>query len=311
MAEPSIQTPQDKPGDRALRRIGYIGLGDMGMPIAGKLLTAGFELTVCDRNPAVTQAMAARGARVAATPKDVADECEIVFACLPAPAISEEVAFGDKGVGQGSKIRLYIENSTIGAASMRRIAESMAVRGIGMLDAPVSGGPTGAAAGRLSCFVAGSDGHYASAQDALRGMCDRLFHIGKTPGQSQVLKLANNLINAANLTIASEMLAMATRAGIDLATAVEVINASTGRNRSTEDTFKSQIINGKYSVGARLDILAKDVALAVAEAETLGASHVATDGVHAVWARAMAEGHGREDLTRIQQFIVAQGRKGQ
>ena len=292
-------------------RIGYIGLGDMGMPIAGKLLAAGFDLTVCDRNPAVTDAMAKRGARVVATPKAVADECEIVFSCLPAPAISEDVAFGENGVVHGSKIKIYIENSTIGAASMRRIVQGMGQRGIGMLDAPVSGGPTGVAAGRLSCFASGSDEHYAFAEAALRGMCDRLFHIGKTPGQSQVLKLANNLINAANFTIASEMLAMTTRAGIDLAAAVEVINVSTGRNRATEETFKSQIINGKYSVGARLDILAKDVALAIAEAESLGASHMAADGVQAVWAKAMAEGHGKEDLTRLQQFIVAQGRKDQ
>lgn len=290
-------------------RLGYIGLGDMGMPLAGKLLAAGFELTVCDRNPAVTDAMAGRGARVAATPQAVADECEIVFSCLPAPAISEEVAFGEGGVVHGGRIRVYIENSTIGSATMRRIAQGMARRGVGMLDAPVSGGPGGVAAGRLSCFVSGRDEHYAFAQPALAGMCDRLFHIGQEPGQSQVLKLANNLLNAANLTIASEMLAMAERAGIDMATAVEVINVSTGRNRATEETIKLQIINGKYSVGARLDILAKDVALAVAEAESLGASHIATDGVHAVWSRAMSEGHGKEDLTRIQQFIVAQGRK--
>jgi len=290
-------------------RIGYIGLGDMGMPIAGKLLAAGFQLTVCDRNPAVTAAMAARGAHVAATPREVADACEIVFACLPAPAISEEVASGANGVAQGSMVKVYIENSTIGAQAMRRIAQGMGARGIGLLDAPVSGGPTGVAAGRLSCFVSGANPHFKLAEAALTGMCDRLFHIGETPGQSQVLKLANNLINAASLTISSEMLAMATRAGIDPVVAIDVINASTGRNRATEQTIKEQVLTGKYSVGARLDILAKDVDLAIAEAEGLGASHMAADGVQAVWRAAMAGGHGKEDLTRIQQFIVAQGRK--
>ncbi|MBC7379318.1 MAG: NAD(P)-dependent oxidoreductase [Burkholderiaceae bacterium] len=293
----------------AKTRIGYIGLGDMGMPIAGKLLDAGFELTVCDSNPVAAQKMADRGARVLPTPADVASDAEIVFSCLPAPAISEEVAFGDKGIVHGRRIRVYIENSTIGQAAMQRIAAGMAARGIGLLDAPVSGGPTGAAAGRLSCFVSGSDEHYGFAQAALRGMCDRLFHIGKTPGQSQVLKLANNLINAASLTISSEMLAMATRAGIDPAVAIDVINASTGRNRATEQTIKEQILTGRYSVGARLDILAKDVDLAIAEAESLGASHMASDGVQAVWRAAMAQGRGKEDLTRIQQFIVSQGKE--
>lgn len=293
----------------AKTRIGYIGLGDMGMPIAGKLLAAGFDLTVCDRNPAVTQKMAERGVRVLATPAEVASDAEIVFSCLPAPAISEEVAFGANGVVHGSKVKVYIENSTIGAQTMRRIAAGMAARNIGLLDAPVSGGPTGVAAGRLSCFVSGANAHYLLAGDALAGMCDRLFHIGEVPGQSQVLKLANNLINAACLTISSEMLAMATRAGIDPTVAIDVINASTGRNRATEQTIKDQIISGRYSTGARLDILAKDVDLAIAEAKGLGASHMAADGVQAVWRAAMAEGRGKEDLTRIQQFIVSQGKE--
>ena len=291
------------------RRIGYIGLGDMGMPIAGKLLAAGFQLTVCDTNPAAADKMAARGARVAATAQEVANECEVVFACLPTPAISEEVALGPNGVVNGTRVKVYIENSTIGAQTMRRIAQGMAARNIGLLDAPVSGGPTGLAAGRMSCFVSGANAHYKIAEAALAGMCDRLFHIGEIPGQSQVLKLANNLINAANLTIASEMLAMATRAGIDPAVAIDVINASTGRNRATEQTIKDQIITGKYAVGARLDILAKDVDLAIAEAQGLGASHTASDGVQAVWRAAMAEGRGKQDLTRIQQYIVAQGRQ--
>lgn len=290
-------------------RIGYIGLGDMGMPIAGKLLAAGIDLTVCDRNPAAAERMATRGARVLSSPREVANECEIVFSCLPGLAVSEEVAFGESGVIHGSAIKVYIENSTIGAATMRRIADGLAAHDIGVLDAPVSGGPLGAAAGRMSCFVSGSDAHYAFAENALRAMCDRLFHIGKTPGQSQVLKLANNLMNAANMTHACEMLAMTTRAGIDMAKALEVINVSTGRSRVTEQTMLEQIANGKYAVGARLEIVAKDVALAVTEAESLGVSHTAADGVKAVWTAAMAAGRGKDDLSRIEQFITAQARK--
>jgi 3-hydroxyisobutyrate dehydrogenase-like beta-hydroxyacid dehydrogenase len=292
-------------------RIGYIGLGDMGMPIASKLLAAGLDLTVCDRNPAAAERFATRGARVLASPREVANECEIVFSCLPGLAISEEVALGENGVVHGSAIKVYIENSTIGAATMRGIAEVLAAHAIGVLDAPVSGGPLGAAAGRLSCFVAGADAHYAFAEKALSAMCDRLFHIGQTPGQSQVLKLANNLMNAANMTHACEMLAMTTRAGIDMAKALEVINVSTGRSRVTEQTMLEQIVSGKYAVGARLDIVAKDVALAVAEAEALGVSHTAADGVNAVWTAAMAAGRGKEDLSRIEQFITAQARKGE
>lgn len=292
----------------ARRRVGYIGLGDMGRPIACKLLAAGFDLTVCDSNPAMAERLAAEGARIAATPAEVASDAEIVFACLPAPAISEDVAYGPHGAVHGSRVKLYVENSTIGQASMQRIAAAMQARGIGMLDAPVSGGPLGAAAGRMSCFVAAADADYALAEAALRGMCDRLFHVGQTPGQSQVLKLANNLLNAACLTISSEMLEMAVRAGIEPAMAIDVINASTGRNRATEETIKLQVLTGKYAAGARLDILAKDVALAIVEAEALQVSHTAADGVAAVWQAAMDAGRGKDDLTRIHQFIAAQYR---
>lgn len=297
-------------GETARTRVGYIGLGDMGRPIALRLLAAGFDLTVCDRNPAATERLAAQGARVAGTPAEVASEAEIVFACLPAPAISEAVAGGPEGVVHGDKVRVYIENSTIGAATMQRIAAVMAARRIGLLDAPVSGGPLGAAAGRMSCFVAGGDADYAHAEAALRGMCDRLFHIGTTPGQSQVLKLANNLINAACLTISSEMLQMAASAGIDRQTALDVINASTGRNRATEETLQRQVVSGRYATGARLDILAKDVALAIAEADAQGVSHTAADGVQAVWQAAMAAGRGPDDLSRIYDFIATQARTG-
>lgn len=292
---------------RTKPRLGYIGLGAMGQPIALRLLAAGFALTVCDRHPAAAERLAAAGARVAATPAEVASEAETVFACLPSPAVSEQVAGGPQGVVHGSAVRLYIENSTIGAASMQRIAAALAPRGIGLLDAPVSGGPLGAAAGRMSCFVAAAEADYAQAEPALRAMCDRLFHIGATPGQSQVLKLANNLLNAACLTISSEMLQMAVRAGIPAATALEVVNASTGRNRATEETLKAQILTGRYGTGARLDILAKDVDLALAEAAHLGAPHAASQGVQAVWQAAMQAGRGGEDLSRIYDFIAAQG----
>lgn len=288
--------------------VGYIGLGDMGGPIARRLAASGFSLTVCDRNPEAAARLAAAGATVVATPAEVASAADIVFACLPSPAVSEQVALGPEGVVHGTRMTLYVENSTIGADMLRRIAAGLRERGIGMLDAPVSGGPIAAAEGRMSCFVAAATADFARAEPVLRGMCDRLFHIGQTPGQSQVLKLANNLLNAACLTVSCEMLEMAVRAGIDMATALEVLNVSTGRNRATEETIPRQVLSGRYATGARLDILAKDVGLALAEAEGLGAPHTASDAVGTVWQAAMAAGLGGDDLSRIQQFIAAQGR---
>ncbi len=288
-------------------RLGYIGVGDMGRPLALRLLRAGFALTVCDTNPAAASVLEAAGAQVAATPAATASQAELVFACLPAPAISEQVAYGANGVIHGTTIKLYVEMSTIGAATMRRIAAVLGERDIGVLDAPVSGGPRGEANGHLTCFVAAARANFDRATAALQGLSDRLFHVGETPGQAQVLKLANNMLNAGNLTLACEMVLMARRAGIDAAMAIDVINASTGRSRATEDTFKSQILSGAFHTGARLNILQKDVVLAVMEAEALGAAHSTASAVRATWDAAAAAGRGSDDLSTIYRFIDEQG----
>ncbi len=285
-------------------RLGMIGVGDMGRPMALRLLRAGFELTVYDTNPAAFTDLVAHGARAGTSAQDVASRAELVFACLPSPAISERVALGEGGVIHGSSVRHYVEMSTIGSASMQRIATGLRARSIAVLDAPVSGGPTGERAGRLTCFVAAAREHFDQAEPVLRALADRLFHVGETPGQAQVLKLANNMLNAANLSLAIEMVLMARRAGIDEAMAIEVINASTGRSRATEETFKTQILSGAFNTGARLSILHKDVVLAVAQAQALGVEHSAAQAVRALWDAAEAQGLGSQDLSRIYHFIA-------
>jgi len=286
-------------------RLGFIGVGDMGGPLARRLLRAGIPLAVHDINPAAVDAMVALGAQAATSPQDVASRAELVFACLPSPSISEQVALGEGGVIHGTAIRQYVEMSTIGAATLEAIAAALARRALAVLDAPVSGGPTGERAGRLTCFVAAPRAEFERAEPALRALSDRLFHVGERPGQAQVLKLANNMLNAANLALAVEMVLMARRAGVSEATAIEVINASTGRSRATEETFKNQILSGAFATGARLDILAKDVELAVQQARSLGIEHSAAEAVRSLWAQAVAQGHGPEDLSRIYHFIAA------
>ncbi len=285
-------------------RLGMIGVGDMGRPLALRLVRAGFALAVHDTNPEAVRALVEAGATAAASAHDVACRADTVFACLPAPAISERVALGEGGVAGGSTIRRYIEMSTIGQACMERIGAGLAARGIALLDAPVSGGPTGERAGRLTCFVATPREHFEVAGPALRGLSDRLFHVGEKPGQAQVLKLANNMLNAANLSLAIEMVLMARRAGIDETTALDVINASTGRSRATEETLRTQVLSGAFRTGARLDILRKDTVLAVEQAQALGVEHSAAAAVRALWDAAVERGFGPLDLSHIYHFIA-------
>jgi len=285
--------------------VGFIGLGDMGRPLARRLQRAGISLVVCDTNAQALEEFVSAGAQAAATPREVASLAPLVITCLPHPDISREVAYGNDGLVHGTAIRHHVEISTVGHQCMRDMAETLARQGIEVLDAPVSGGPRGEARGRLICFVAGSQAGFETARPVLEALSDRLFHVGREPGQSQVLKLANNLLGAANLTIASEMVNMAIAAGVDPQAAIDVINVSTGRNRATEEIFESQILSGNFKLGARLNILQKDVSLAIGEAKRLGVSHRAADGVQAVWEAAVAAGHGQEDLSRIFEHIAA------
>ncbi|WP_168226773.1 NAD(P)-dependent oxidoreductase [Rhodoferax sediminis] len=280
-----------------------IGVGDMGRPLAMRLLKADFELAVYDVNPEAVADLVAQGASAGESPQGVASCAELVFACLPSPAVSERVALGPDGVIHGTAIRQYVEMSTIGYICMQRIASGLWARSIALLDAPVSGGPLGAKAGRLTCFVAAPRAQFEDAEPALLGVCDRLFHVGEEPGQAQVLKLANNMLNAANLSLAIEMVLMVRGAGIDEAMAIDVINASTGRSRATEETFKTQILSGAFRTGAKLSIASKDVELAVEQARMLGVEHSVAQAVSLLWKAAETQGHGGSDLSRIYDFI--------
>lgn len=284
-------------------RVGFIGLGSMGGALARRLLRQGLPLVVCDTNQALAESFVAQGARVASSPATLASQVDIAMACLPAPAISEAVACGEKGVFHGQGLKVYVEMSTIGAPCMEGIAARLAERGIGTLDAPVSGGPAGVANGNLTCMVSGATDDVDRAAVPLAAVADRLFHVGELPGQAQVLKLANNLLTAANLALASEMVHMARRAGIAAERAVEVINASSGRTRATEATFPQQILSGRFDIGATIAILHKDVALALAEARRLGAEHTGASGIEAAWRHAIDAGCGALDMSVIYRHI--------
>mgnify|MGYP000218045279 CR=1 FL=1 len=281
-----------------------IGLGAMGGALAQRLLQSGLDLVVHDLDADAVAQLVAQGAQAGSSPRDVACRAEVVLACLPSPEVSEQVALGTEGIIHGTLVRQYVEMSTIGVETTQRLASALAARSISLLDAPVSGGRIGAASGRLTCFVAAPRADFDAAAPALRGLCDRLFHIGERPGQAQILKLANNMLNAANLCLAVEMVLMARKAGIDEATAIEVINASTGRSRATEETFRTQILTGAFDTGGKIAIAHKDVVLAVEQARALGVEHSVARAACALWEAAAEAGHGGEDLSRIYQFVA-------
>lgn len=249
-----------------MEQIAFIGVGRMGGPMASRLLAAGHALAVHDPIPAATAALARQGARVASSAVEAARGAAIVMASLPSPATVRALA---AELARASGIAVFVDLSTSGPAASQAVSELLAPAGIAAVDAPVSGGVKGAAAGTLTLMVSGPPQAVARVQPLLE-VLGRVIVVGEKPGLGQTLKLANNLMSAASLAIASEALAMGVKAGLDPAVMLEVINASSGRNSATQDKIPKHVLNRKFDFGFANALSFKDVRLCLEEAEALG-----------------------------------------
>lgn len=251
---------------KALERIAFIGVGRMGGPMAARLLAAGHTVSVFDPSPAAVEALQRQGAQRAASAVEAARGASVVFASLPTPAIVRALADELAAV---PGIAVFVDLSTSGPAASQAVAATLAPAGIAAVDAPVSGGVKGAAAGTLTLMVSGPQGAVQRVQPLLAHF-GRVVVVGEKPGLGQTLKLANNLMSAASLAIASEAMAMGVKAGIDPAVMIEVINASSGRNSATQDKIPKHVLNRRFDFGFANALSFKDVRLCLDEAEALG-----------------------------------------
>ena len=188
---------------------------------------------------------------------------------LPTPEVVRAVALGPDGLIHGGALRTYVDLSTTGQAVAVEVAAALAERGVATLDAPVSGGVRGAINGTLAVMVAGP----APALERVRPLLEvfgRVFHVGERPGLGQLMKLANNFLSATAIVATAEAVVLGVKGGLDPATMLEVINASTGRNTASEDKFPRQILTGNYAAGFTAGLLTKDLGLCAAAAEALG-----------------------------------------
>ena len=259
-------------------RIGFIGVGQMGAPMAERLVASGREVAVFDVNAAAMRPLVARGAIAAGSARAAAAGAEIVFACLPSPEVSKSVALGPDGIAGVEGLRVYVETSTIGTAAIKAIAAGLGARGITVLDSPVSGGPRGARAGKLATMVAGDRAAFDRVRPLFDAIAGKVFYVGAEPGLAQITKLANNMISAAGMAVAMEAAVMAVKAGVDAHTLIDVVNASTGRNTATTDKFPQSILPRTFDYGGKLATMYKDVELCFAEARALGRADVGGRG---------------------------------
>lgn len=284
------------------KHLGFIGLGRMGGPMAARLLEAGHSLTVYDTNDNAMQPLVERGVKPASSPAEVASKAAIVLLSLPVPSVVQSVALGENGVIAGNQVETVIDLSTTGPATATATAQGLATRGITWVDAPVSGGVTGARNGTLALMVSCPEGTF-EAIDPILKVFGRTFYTGNKPGLAQVVKLANNLLAATALVVSSEALAMGVKAGVDAKVMVDIINASSGRNSATEDKFPRAILPRSFDFGFATALSYKDVRLCVDEAESMGVPMVVGAAVRQMLAVTQARFGPDSDFTSIAKVV--------
>ena len=247
-------------------RIGFIGVGRMGSGMVGRLLAAGHAVTVHDPTGAALAAAVGKGAGAAGSAAEVAAAAPIVMASVPTPAIARATAAALAGA---PGLEVFVDLSTSGPQAAQAIAAQLGARGVAAVDAPVSGGVTGAASGKLAIMASGPAAAVQRVRPLLAEL-GRVFVVGERPGLGQTVKLANNLMSAASLAIAAEALAMGAKAGVDPAVMLEILNASSGRNSATQDKIPRHVLNRRFDFGFANALSFKDVRLCLDEAEALG-----------------------------------------
>jgi 3-hydroxyisobutyrate dehydrogenase-like beta-hydroxyacid dehydrogenase len=276
--------------------IGFIGLGNMGFPMARRLIEAKHRLVVFDQRKEAVDKLVALGAQAASSPKDVADRAETVLASLPSLQASLEVATGKDGVIEGKLVKRFVDLSTVGSHMAVRIHDLLAKRNLVQLDCPVSGGVGGAEKGTLAVMVSGPRADYEAVKPAL-DVIGKVFFIGEKPGSAQTMKLANNLLSATAMVATSEAVAMGVKSGLDPAVMIEVINAGSGMNTASRDKFPRSILPRTFDYGFATGLMVKDVRLCLEEAKSLGLSMEVAEAVGRLWEVIIREMGAESDFT--------------
>ena len=251
------------------KHLGFIGLGNMGAPMAGRLLDAGYALTVFDTRADALRPFVAKGAQTASSPAALASAVDTVLVSLPTPDIVKQVVLGPDGLSSGTKLRTFVDLSTTGPRTAEEIAKELAAKGIAALDSPVSGGVGGAQKGTLAVMISGPKERFEALRPALE-IIGKVFYLGEKPGLGQMMKLANNLLSATALAITSEAMVLGVKAGLDPKVMLDVINAGSGRNSASQDKFPKAILPRTFDFGFANGLMYKDVKLCLEEASALG-----------------------------------------
>jgi 3-hydroxyisobutyrate dehydrogenase len=286
-------------------RIGFIGLGTMGVKMAERLLKAGHDLVVHNRTRAKEEPLAALGARRAASPAECAAHRDLVITMVADTPDVQAVVLGDEGavlgMQQGS---VLVDMSTISPATTRRLAAALAEHDVDMLDAPVSGGSEGAANGTLSIMVGGEEAVLARVRPALDVLGKTVTHVGSI-GAGQVAKAVNQVILAGTYASVAEGMALAQVAGIDVQAALRALGGGAAASWVLENRA-ANMLTGSYPLGFRTRLHRKDLGIALAAARDLGVAIPVAAFVEQLETSLVTQGYGDEDVSNIARVVRRQ-----
>ena len=287
-------------------RIGFIGLGNMGNPMAANLISAGYPLVCYDI--AGTRERAPEGAEIAASVTQIAGSADFAILSVASRQAVEDIA-DEIAAANDRTVSIVVDTSTIGSMTARAAEARLATADIAYIDSAVAGasggegiGPAAAKAANLTFIVAGGSDAVEKVRPALEAMGRTLFHVGEEPGQAQAVKLINNFLIGTAMAATSEALNYGLSRNLDMKSILEVINVSSGANVATSYIFPACIEPETYDVGAAVEILVKDVGVYVEEIESGNLPNAVGSVVNGIWANMGREMPGA-DFTRVFPFI--------
>jgi 3-hydroxyisobutyrate dehydrogenase-like beta-hydroxyacid dehydrogenase len=281
-----------------MARVGCIGLGTMGGPMAGHLMDAGHEVAVWNRTAAKGDDLVGRGARRAESPADAARDADVVVTCVSDTPDLEAVVLGDHGVIEGIRDgAVLLDCSTVSPSAEKMLAEALAGKAVEVVDAPLSGGAEGAKNGVCTAFVGGSEAAFATAKPILEAFCKTITHLGPT-GAGQAAKAVNQIIISGTYASVGEGLAYAEKAGLPMEALVEALSGGAADSWILR-TRSPKYISHEYPAGFRTVLHRKDLGIAIDEGEAVGLDLRLTRIV-AAWQDALiAAGYGEEDSSAL------------
>lgn len=284
-------------------KVGFIGTGSMGLPLAANILDQEKSLVAFDIDAEATKPLAAKQARIANSPVEVADESDIVFACMPSIDSFHAIVSGADGVIHGKQMKIFVNLGTMGTEALAEVEETMAKTGVAVLDSPITGGVARARNADITVIASGPQAVFDQVEPMLKAFARDIHYVGDKVGQAQLTKICNNIMSLTNLVIGLEALVMAAKGGVDPEKVLAVINSGTGQNSATLTKIPNFIMNRKFDMEAPMYVTEKDTHLWQMEADRLEVPQNVASASYQTLQQALAMGLRPGDFSEMVKVI--------